>query len=79
MASFRNRCGECSYATDWGAESASTDAMLEHYSRAHPDVFPGGVVEFRTGRARREGPGFLTIVGVVVLICLFLAALRDCR
>jgi hypothetical protein len=61
-------CGECGYHTSWITESEGADRQIEHYARRHPDVEPGGWVEFRKDRG--NGVGCLGIVGILFLLLL---------
>lgn len=45
--SFRVKCGECSHTTAWQTESQAGTAIASHYEQRHPEVPPGGVIEYR--------------------------------
>lgn len=70
--SYRYRCGECGHHTAWGSESQGGQAIEAHYGRSHPQVLPGGMVEFRKGSSG-GGAGCLILLGIVVLL-LFIAS-----
>ncbi|MEU7565601.1 hypothetical protein [Streptomyces fradiae] len=65
--SYRYRCGECGHRTAWGGESRGAAAIEAHYHRSHPEVVPGGVVEFRRGSSC-GGSGCLIVLAVVVVL-----------
>ncbi|MFC9288584.1 hypothetical protein [Streptomyces sp. NPDC057052] len=67
--SYRYRCGECGHRTAWASESRGAEAIGAHYSRSHPDVLPGGMVEFRKGSSS-GGAGCLLVLGVLVLLLI---------
>ncbi|WP_225827010.1 hypothetical protein [Streptomyces naphthomycinicus] len=65
--SYRYRCGECGHRTAWGSESRGAETIEAHYGRNHPDVVPGGMVEFRKGSSS-GGAGCLIVLAVLVLL-----------
>lgn len=70
--SYRYRCGECGHRTAWGTESRGAEAIEAHYDRSHPDVLPGGMVEFRKGSSC-GGAGCLIVLGILVLLLIGLS------
>ncbi|MEU0281811.1 hypothetical protein [Streptomyces sp. NPDC006195] len=68
--SYRYRCGECGHRTSWGSESRGEQAIETHYVRSHPQVVPGGMVEFRKGSSPGGGCGCLIALGVLVLLLI---------
>lgn len=70
---YRNSCGECAYRTSWGTESSSNEEIVRHYERAHPDVFPGGVVEYNPKRQSSSTSPLIWVIGIVILLCFLVS------
>jgi len=69
----RRLCGQCRYRTPWLSESAAADRQWQHYVRRHPEMTPGGRMEYRTSRSY-EGLGCLALVSLLLLFLLLAAS-----
>ncbi|WP_354644327.1 hypothetical protein [Kitasatospora camelliae] len=72
---YRYRCGECGFKTGWLSESQGEQQQMEHYSKRHPGLLPGGLVE-TNHKDPSGGFGCAEVVGVLVVLLLLAASCR---
>ncbi|ASU84471.1 hypothetical protein CDO52_18170 [Nocardiopsis gilva YIM 90087] len=74
---YRYRCGECTFKTGWITESEAEDRAVAHYADHHPQLIPGGMVEFNA--EKRDSHGCLGCIPVVAILFLLLMIASSCE
>ncbi|MEE1782232.1 hypothetical protein PUR71_04720 [Streptomyces sp. SP17BM10] len=72
---YRYWCGECGYRTPWLAEPRAEEQQIDHYTRRHPGVPPGGTVEVNR-KSPQGSSGCAALLGVLVLLLVLAASCR---
>ncbi|MEU9759551.1 hypothetical protein [Streptomyces sp. NPDC047985] len=70
---YRFWCGECGFKTSWLSESEGARRQMDHYTKQHPGIPPGGHVEANR-KNPESGNGCLQLVGVILLLVLIAVA-----
>ncbi|GCE01002.1 hypothetical protein [Embleya hyalina] len=68
---YRYWCGECGFKTPWLTESEGRERQIEHYTRRHPGIPPGGQVE--SSAKSPDGMSCAQVVGIFLLLLFLLA------
>ncbi|MEV8328078.1 hypothetical protein ACFVHI_23195 [Kitasatospora sp. NPDC127121] len=71
MAKFRGHCGECGFKTEWTTEATTEQDLLDHYTRRHPHLEPGGASQIAPGNP--DGLGCLGWIAIVIVAFFVLA------
>jgi hypothetical protein len=70
---YRYWCGECGFKTPWLSEAQGEQQQIEHYTKRHPGIPPGGHVEVNRRNPNGDG-GCLRMTTMVVLLLLIAAS-----
>ncbi|MEV5259325.1 MULTISPECIES: hypothetical protein [Streptomyces] len=72
---YRYWCGECTAKTSWLDESRAEQQQIDHYTRKHPGIPPGGHVEVHRGNPQ-GGLGCLPFLGITIVLLVIAASCR---
>ncbi|WP_335937548.1 hypothetical protein [Streptomyces sp. PTD5-9] len=70
---YRFWCGECGFKTPWVSESEGEQRQVDHYTRNHPGIPPGGHVEANR-KNPESGGGCFAVIGIIVLVLMIAAS-----